>query len=192
MNNKAEYKRQVQFRTSEDNNNRIIEGYFAVFEEETELFKGFFEKISKGAFKNTLEKDNIRCLFNHNTDIVLGTTDNNTLILKEDDKGLYGKVIINDKDTEAINIYERVKRGDITGCSFGFFLLDFEEETDDKGRHTKILEAQLLEVSICTYPAYESTNISARNKQYDYISGKKLNNKKDNIRKKLERLCKNA
>lgn len=121
MNSRAEYKRQVQFRTIEDDNNKIIEGYFAVFEEETELFKGFFERIEKGAFKNTLEKNNIRWLFNHNTDVVLGTTDNKTLVLKEDDKGLYGKVIINDKDTEAINIYERVKRGDITGCSFGFF-----------------------------------------------------------------------
>ena len=121
MNSRAEYKRQVQFRTIEDDNNKIIEGYVAVFEEETELFKGFFERIEKGAFKNTLEKNNIRWLFNHNTDVVLGTTDNKTLVLKEDDKGLYGKVIINDKDTEAINIYERVKRGDITGCSFGFF-----------------------------------------------------------------------
>lgn len=121
MNSRAEYKRQVQFRTIEDDNNKIIEGYFAVFKEETELFKGFFERIEKGAFKNTLEKNNIRWLFNHNTDVVLGTTDNKTLVLKEDDKGLYGKVIINDKDTEAINIYERVKRGDITGCSFGFF-----------------------------------------------------------------------
>ena len=60
MNSRAEYKRQVQFRTIEDDNNKIIEGYFAVFEEETELFKGFFERIEKGAFKNTLEKNNIR------------------------------------------------------------------------------------------------------------------------------------
>ena len=99
-----------------------IEGYFAVFGQETELWPGAFEEIAPGAFDNTLGND-IRALINHDTTFVLGRNKAGTLELKADSHGLWGRVKINPNDTDAVNVYERVKRGDVDQCSFGFNIL---------------------------------------------------------------------
>src|SRR5690625_1385392 len=113
----------LQTRAVEETDEKVIEGYFAVFNSETELFPGAYEEISPGAFDNTLSND-IRALVNHDTQYVLGRNKSNTLDLKVDSRGLWGSIKINEKETDAMNLCERVRRGDVDQCSFGCKLLD--------------------------------------------------------------------
>jgi len=158
-----------KFETREENDERIIEGYFAVFNSNYEIGPGMSESVAPGAFKNTLSGD-IRALVNHDTTLVLGRNTAKTLELSEDERGLWGRIRINPNDSDAVNLYERVKRGDVSQCSFGFDILDEETEfREDGGVHWTIKEVKLYEVSCVTFPAYESTNIDARSKQRDDI-----------------------
>ena len=155
----------TKFETREDGENLSIEGYFAVFDSNYEIAPGMSESIAPGAFSKTLSGD-IRALINHDTTLVLGRTKANTLQLREDNHGLWGHIDINPNDTDAMNLYERVKRGDVDQCSFGFDILSEETDFRDDGSvHWTIKEVELYEVSPCTFPAYEETNISARAKE---------------------------
>lgn len=162
------------FQTREDGDDLIIEGYFAVFNSNYDIDKGMSESIKPGAFASSMGKD-IRALVNHDTTLVLGRTSAHTLELNEDEHGLFGRVRINRKDTDAMNCYERVKRGDVTGCSFGFFIIAEETEIRDDGSiHWTITDLDLFEVSACTFPAYQATNISARSKERDDLRRREL------------------
>lgn len=182
---KMSFKSQLKTRDNE-NNEPCIEGYFAVFEQETELFDGWFERVGKEAFNNSLRQNDIRCLFNHDSAIVLGRTKNQTLELRADDYGLWGRVKINAEDREAFNIYQRVKRGDINGCSFGFNPIKEKYEERDNGLHWLLEEADTHEVSICTFPAYPQTEIQARQKDIEHLKGKTMEKEKMELRKRLE------
>lgn len=163
-----------KFETREENDEMIIEGYFAVFNSNYEIMPGMSESIAPGAFKNALAGD-IRALINHDTTLVLGRTAAKTLEVSEDERGLWGRIRINPKDSDAVNLYERVKRGDVSQCSIGFDIVSEETEFRDNGDiHWTIKEINpLYEVSCCTFPAYESTNIDARTRQRDDILKRK-------------------
>lgn len=144
---------------------RYLSGYFAVFNSPYEVFAGWVETIAPGAFARYLaEGGGTKALWNHDTDIVLGSTAAGTLTLREDETGLYGEIEINNADTDALNVYARIARGDVEGCSFGFDIARQEEWWDDEGiYHTLIREVDpLYEVSPCTFPAYSATSIEAR------------------------------
>ena len=113
-----------QFETrADDAGDLYISGYFAVFGSNYEICTGATESIAECAFEGTLS-DDIRCLIDHETRLVLGRTKAGTLVLKTDSRGLWGEVKINQKDQDAMNLYERVKRGDVDQCSFGFDILE--------------------------------------------------------------------
>lgn len=161
------------FTTREDGEDLRIEGYFAVFNSIYDIGPGMSESIAPGAFSNTLSGD-IRALVNHDSTLVLGRTSAHTLELREDEHGLWGRISINPKDTDAMNLYERVKRGDVSQCSFGFEIVREDTEIGEDGNvHWTIQEVRLHEVSCCTFPAYESTNISAREAQREEILARK-------------------
>ena len=154
-------------KTREEGGKRYLEGYFAVFGETYQVFDGWIETIERGAFARYLASgEDVKVLWNHDANIVLGSTGNGTASLREDEKGLYGSVEINENDQDAVNAYARIARGDVNGCSFGFDVARQEEWWDDDGvYHTKLTEIDpLYEVSACTFPAYKATSISARNK----------------------------
>ena len=113
--------------TREDGEDLYIEGYFAVFNSTYELWPGATESIAPGAFDDSVS-DDVRALYNHNTDIVLGRTSAGTMEIRQDSHGLWGRVKLNRADTDAMNAYARIARGDITGCSFGFDIA--AQETD--------------------------------------------------------------
>lgn len=164
----------TKFETREDGENPTIEGYFAVFNSNYEIAPGMSESIAPGAFSRTLAND-VRALINHDTTLVLGRTKANTLELREDSHGLWGKISINPNDRDAMNLYERVKRGDVDQCSFGFDLREQDTEILENGDvHWTIKDLDLFEVSCCTFPAYEQTNISARSKERDEIKKREL------------------
>lgn len=159
----------TEFKTREDGENLSIEGYFAVFDSNYEIGAGMSESIRLGAFASSLAND-VRALINHDTTLVLGRTKAGTLQLKEDSRGLWGHIDINPNDRDAMNLYERVKRGDVDQCSFGFDIRS--EDTDireDGSIHWTLTDVELYEVSCCTFPAYQETNISAREHDRDTI-----------------------
>lgn len=175
---------------------KFIEGYFVVYESETQLFPKWYETVAKGAGDNAVKDNDIRCLFNHNRDIVLGRKDNGTLQLKSDNVGVWGCVEINQNDRQAMDIYERVKRGDINTCSFGFN--DSSKETytyeySDDGTivHCRIEVADIIEISICPFPAYEDTEISARSAYAEANQTNSLKVRKACLKNRLEAI-KNA
>lgn len=152
----------TEFITRDEGERPTIEGYFAVFDSDYEIAPNMSESVRKGAFSRSLSED-IRALTNHDTTLVLGRTKAHTLELREDEHGLWGKITINPNDSDAMNLYERVKRGDVDQCSFGFEIVS--EETDfrsDGSVHWTITDVNLFEVSACTFPAYQQTNIAAR------------------------------
>lgn len=154
---------------SEENGELIIEGYFAVFDSIYQIAPGMSESIARGAFSNSISGD-IRALVNHDTTLVIGRTAVRTLELREDERGLWGRIVINPKDSDAMNAYARVERGDVSQCSIGFdIVLEDTEIHEDGSVHWTIRDAKLWEVSICTFPAYEETSIDARSKERDEI-----------------------
>ena len=172
---------------SENDNEKYIEGYFAVFNQQTELYRNAFEEIAQGAFDNSLKNNDIRCLFNHDTAKVLGRTGNNTLELRVDSHGLWGRVQVNPNDKEANDIYARVQRGDISGCSFGFNPINEETEFRDDGAiKWRVLEADTLEVSIVTFPAYPQTSIQARKVDETQYKERQILQKKNNLKVRLK------
>lgn len=174
-----------KFETREDGEGLFIEGYFSVFNSNYELWPGATESVAPGAFSETLGGD-IRALIDHESRLVLGRNKAGTLELREDSHGLWGRVRINPNDTDAMNLYERVKRGDVDQCSFGFDII--EEETDfreDGSMHWTILRVKLYEVSVVTFPAYEATGVSARKAEYEEIQRRRAEAWRSEQKKKL-------
>lgn len=172
-------------REEKETDDIFISGYFSVFNSDYELWPGATESIAEGAFDGALSED-IRCLIDHETRLVLGRTKSGTLTLKTDSRGLWGEVKINRSDQDAMNLYERVRRGDVDQCSFGFDILD--EEFEDKGTsvHWTIKAVKLYEVSVVTFPAYEETNVTARKQQIQDMKKRELETWKRKARKALK------
>lgn len=177
----------TQFETREEEDGaKHLRGYFAVFDSIYEIAPGMTESIAPGAFSRTLSGD-IRALINHDTTLVLGRTKAGTLAVKEDAHGLYGDVTVNPNDQDAVNCWERVQRGDVDQCSFGFEIVSEDTEYRDDGSiHWTIKEVKLHEVSVCTFPAYEETNVSARSAERDAMKERRLETWKHQQRKRLK------
>ena len=151
-----------------ESGNPVIEGYFARFGDIYQLFDGATESIARGAFDDCLNGD-IRALYNHNADLVLARTTAGTMQVRQDENGLWGRIELDPDDTDAMNVYRRIARGSISGCSFGF---DIEEEertvNADGSVHWTITKVNpLFEISPCVFPAYQGTSISARQAEFD-------------------------
>lgn len=156
------------FKTRADGEELRIEGYFAVFNSTYNIFDGAEEVIAPGAFRNTLDRD-IRALIDHETMYVLGRNTAGTLELREDNLGLWGSVLINPNDQDAMNLYARVSRGDVSQCSIGFEIVSENTEILNGITRWTITEIRLYEVSVCTFPAYSETSIKARKEELEEI-----------------------
>ncbi len=138
-----------------------ITGIAAVFNKLSSDLGGFKEKIRKGAFAKSIKNGDIRALFNHNPDHILGRTSAGTLSLEEVDEGLAVSIDVPDT-TIAKDLTTSMKRGDITQMSFGFQTIkDKWEEVAGKSIR-ELLEVKLFDVSPVTFPAYPQTSVSAR------------------------------
>lgn len=176
----------AEFTTRENGEELTIEGYFAVFNSNYDLGMGMSESIAPGAFTSSIAGD-IRALVNHDTTLVLGRTSAHTLEVRQDEHGLWGKITVNPKDSDAMNLYARVQRGDVTQCSIGFDILDEETEFRDNGDvHWTIKDVKLWEVSACTFPAYEETAISARARDLEEIKKRQTEAWKETMKKRIK------
>lgn len=163
-----------------------IAGYFAVFDGIYDMGYQMSESIDPHAFDDAISGD-VRFLIDHDTRLVLGRTSAHTGELKIDSHGLYGDVRINPKDQDAMNLYARVQRGDVNQCSFGFDILDEDTEIREDGSiHWTIKKVKLYEVSVCTFPAYETTEVSARMNDAKNIRKRELDAWKARMMAKIE------
>jgi HK97 family phage prohead protease len=149
----------------EKDERRKITGHAAVFDVIGE--GGWFrEKVAPGAFRNTIEQDDVRALFNHDPNFVLGRNKAGTLSMREDDKGLL--VEIDPPDTQfAGDLMRSIDRGDITQMSFGFEILK-EERVAGEGKEQDLFilkEVRLWDVSPVTFPFYKQTDVSVHSRQ---------------------------
>jgi HK97 family phage prohead protease len=135
-------------------------GHAAVFNTPADL--GYFrEQIAPGAFREAIGRDDVKCLFNHDSNCVLGRNRAGTLRLSEDEVGLYFEC--DPPDTQwGRDVITSMQRGDITQCSFGF--IPTKQQWDESGDVPlrTIKNCQLFDVSPVTYPAYDSTDCQAR------------------------------
>ena len=170
------------------NEELIIEGYFARFGKPYYINEQMTEYLDEGCFDGVIDGEDIRALINHDTSFVLGRTTAGTLKLEVTADGLFGRVVINPDDTSATDLYARVKRGDVSQCSFGFDIGEEEKKVNPDGsvefHITKI--AHLYEVSVCTFPAYEDTYVEARNAEFENIKRERLNAWKSEAKQKLK------
>lgn len=144
---------------------RKIQGYAAVFGEETELFFGeLVEEIAPGAFDNVLG-DDVRALFNHDPNFVLGRNTSGTLRLSVDEKGLAYEIDVPETNI-GNDLLMSVRRGDISQSSFGFTVVkdQWEALPDGRDKRTILEVGQLFDVSPVTYPAYATTEATARSR----------------------------
>lgn len=181
----------TQFRTLIEDGAKFIEGYFAVFGSNYELWPGASESIDPHAFDGALS-DDIRALIDHETRLVLGRNKAGTLELKVDERGLWARAKINESDQDAMNLYARVERGDVDQCSFGFDILEEATEWREDGSvHWTIKKVKLYEVSVCTFPAYEDTSVAARKKDYDQIKIRRHQAWQENMKGRLSKCLNN-
>lgn len=154
---------QAEIRATKDDNK--FEGYAAVFNTQAEII-WFREQIKKGAFKNTIKQDDVRALYNHDSNYVLGRNKSGTLRLKEDSKGLLVDIDIPDI-SYARDLKISVERGDVNQMSFGFNVLKEEWNYEDIDMPLRtLIEVKLFDVSIVTYPAYKETIVGVRSMDY--------------------------
>jgi HK97 family phage prohead protease len=179
--------RSGQFTTRTDENGPVIAGYFAVFNSDYEIWPGANEQVAPGAFASSLGGD-VRALTDHLTHLVLGRTAAGTLSLREDEHGLYGEIRINEHDSDAMNLYARVQRGDVTQCSFGFDITDEEYISNPDGSCLWIIkDVVLYEVSVCTFPAYAETSVEARRADLDTIRRRSIELRKAKLKERISK-----
>lgn len=145
----------------EDTGEIRVSGYAAVFGEETNIGGMFAEVIQRGAFKDAVGRDDVVFLINHEG-LPLARTRSGTLILREDDHGLYMEAALDASDPDVRSIIPKMKRGDLDKMSFAF--IPTRQSWDEKSKMPKrtIEEAELFDVSIVTTPAYSGTEIGLR------------------------------
>ena len=164
------YNFEIRAENNDKNGDHIV-GRPIVYNSKTDL--GYFDEIIEAGALDKANLKDVRFLVNHNTDMIplarsRNNNENSTMQLEVDKDGMGIRVNLDtENNTEARNLYSAIKRGDITGMSF-MFTIDKEEWDELESKHpTRRIKAigQVFEVSAVTFPAYESTEISARNKE---------------------------
>jgi hypothetical protein len=151
----------VEFRVDKgEGDKRKIKGHAAVFNSIADL--GWFkEMVQPGAFKDSIIVDDIRALFNHDANYVLGRNKPGTLILAEDERGL--AVDIEPPGTQWANdLITSMERGDVSQMSFGFETIDASWDVIDTEEVRVLKRVKLWDVSVVTFPAYDQTDAQVR------------------------------
>ena len=141
---------------------RMVTGYAAVFDSDSEDLGGFIEQIERGAFKEAIERSDVRALFNHDDNFILARTASGTLKLYEDERGLKYEFEA-PKTTAGNDLLEMIKRGDISQSSFGFTVEEDDWSNRDGMAFRKIKKVKrLYDVSPVTFPAYPEASVAVR------------------------------
>lgn len=139
-----------------------IAGHAAKFDVLSEDLGGFRERIAPGAFAKSIQSSDIRALWNHDANIVLGRNKSGTLRLAEDVAGLHYEVDVPETQLVRDMVLAPIARGDVNQCSFGFYTVSDKWAKVDGEWVRTLLEAELFDVSPVTYPAYPQTDVAVR------------------------------
>lgn len=157
-----------------DDEPTTISGYAAVFGRESEDLGGFWEVIRPGAFADVLRTADVRALFNHDANVLLGRTRSGTLVLEEDAVGLRFEIKVPDTQYVRDLVVEPIRRGDIDGCSFAFRIAENGDSwrRQEDGRHVReiVSVAELRDIGPVVYPAYAATSVAVRSTREVYDS----------------------
>ena len=167
----------LELRAMDKEEKRTVRGYAATFEKRSGDLGGFIESIDREAFSDT-DMEDVRALFNHDSNFVLGRTKAGTLRLMVDENGLAYEIDMPDTQLGR-DMYESIKRGDISQSSFAFTIEDdeYRKEGDTVFRTIKKIK-KLYDVAPVTFPAYESTSVQAR--KIDELKNQELKEENSN------------
>lgn len=145
----------------EEGNEKYFEGVAVPIGQVTDL--GYFsEEVERGAFDEVMN-DDVRGLFNHNPDVVLGRNKSGTMVLTVDNKSARYRILYNPNDPDHVRVMEKVKRGDVSQSSYAFSIKDAVWETRDGKDHRVIKKfSRWYDVAPVTYPANQNTTVAAR------------------------------
>lgn len=166
----------------EEGEQKFFEGYAFKFGAKADL-GSFTEEIARGAADDVMN-DDVRGLFNHEPDIILGRTKSGTMTLVLDEVGAKYRIAYNPNDPDHVRVMEKVKRGDVSQSSFAFRIKDDKWETRNGKDHRTILKfSKLIDVSPVTYAAYPDATVAARS-----LQNLKQDHKKDLAEMQIERM----
>ena len=173
----------IEFKAVDNEGEKIIEGHAAVFNRQTNVGGWFNEVIEKGAFDKADLRD-VPLVINHDfTKIPLARSrrnnGNSTLTLSIDEIGLAIRAKLDvENNADARALYSAVERGDLDGMSFAFRVEDEEWQNLDTDMPTRRIKSisKVFEVSACTFPQYESTDLQARSNNAPDSAKKALDN----------------
>lgn len=187
----------VELRSVDDSDLKSIAGYAAVFYREDdpgtqyEFRSGDMERIDPGAFDDFKQHD-VRALFNHDSNQILGRQKSGTLSLSVDDRGLRYQISPNDSQVYR-DVVSAIQRGDVDGSSFQFRVLD-ESWGRENGRDVRTIEkVELFDVGPVVFPAYGAAESEAASNEYR-CAQKTWQDREENrkFREKAEKLCRNS
>ena len=163
----------------------VLRGHAAVFNSLSENLGGFREEIDAAAFDEVLDND-VRAVFNHDPNFILGRTKSGTLKLSVDGEGLRYEVTLPDTQT-ARDVAASVSRGDIDGSSFKFTVVEDDWREDDDGRVIRTVKkvGRLLDVGPVTFPAYPDASVAKRSLE-SFKNEKTCNDVVNKLRLELE------
>lgn len=167
----------------------MIAGHAAKFDVLSEDLGGFRERIAPGAFAKTITSADIRALWNHDANIVLGRNKAGTLRLHEDVAGLAYEVDAPDTQLIRDMVMSPIARGDVNQCSFGFYTVSDKWAKVDGEWLRTLLEVELFDVSPVTYPAYQQTDVAVRSLEQAIAAAiipPDESYKKENFRRRLQ------
>lgn len=173
MNNKLETRlMEVRAREESDAGEMIVEGYAVVFNSETQLWEDFYEQIDRGAFDG-VDFSDVRAFYDHQTGNLLGRTKSDTLRLTIDDTGLKFRLLLPNTQLGR-DVYELVKRGDLSQCSFGFYVGAEDWSDDGQAYHRTITKiSELVEISLVSIPAYDDTTVTVAQRSIEKMKERK-------------------
>jgi len=158
---------EVETRTAGENQ-RVIVGYAYKFRSLSEVLGQFREQIIEGAGRDSIQTDDIRALYNHNADLVLGRNVSGTLRMAEDSTGLEYEIQADERQSYVKDLLISLDRGDVDKSSFGFRAVEQDwERTDDGTALRSISKMSLFDVSPVTYPAYLSSESGVSRRALD-------------------------
>ena len=159
--------RPIEVRENDDGS-VTVEGYAAVFDQETDIGGVLNEVVRQGAFRNAIKRgDDVAFLINHGG-LPLARSTSKTLSLSEDAQGLRIKTTLDGSDPDVRRIVPKMKRGDLSKMSFAFSMDGGVQRWASSGdiELREIVEVgSLSDVSVVTYPAYEGTSIALRSRE---------------------------
>jgi uncharacterized protein len=148
----------------------VLSGHAAVFGEPSEPFPWGRQLIAPGAFSGSLRQDDVRCLWNHNSNIVLGRTRSGTLELAEDVMGLAFELRVPDTQLVRDMVVAPIERGDVQGCSFACDVLEKRWHTRGGIDYQTLTAVRLIEISPVTFPAFPQTDVSLNARTHEGLA----------------------